>query len=476
MINRRNFLKLVSGCAATLPLWPGVSRRFAHGDTLGATQDRPNVLLIILDDMNNWIGCFGGHPDVKTPNMDRLARRGVIFTNAQCAAPLCNPSRVSFFTGIRPSTSGVYKNEMPYRGVMPDVVTLPEHFMTHGYTAAGGGKLLHHDKVTDPVCWDESFLRTVGITRINPFPQSVPVCGIPDFQGIDWGPMPVDDTEIHDGKVARWGGSVLRRTHDKPFLLGVGFFMPHLPYYVPNKYLDMYPPESITLPPLKEDDLEDVPPQGAKWAVPHRIRKIREYGQWRNAVAGYLAGISFVDAQVGYVLDALDESPYLNNTVVVLWGDNGFHLGEKLHFGKSTLWEESARVPLIMAAPGITTPGGICTKPVSVMDVYPTLNELCGLTPKPELECRSILELLQNPQSSAWNGVPVLTTYGQGNHSLRDERYRYIRYSDGTEELYDHQADPHGWTNLANDSGHAAIKENLKRYLPRFDAPSAPAT
>jgi choline-sulfatase len=473
MKSRRDFLKLISGCAASLPLWPGMARQLAYGGPSGGTGGRPNVLLFTLDDMNNWIGCFGGHPDVRTPNMDRLAQRGVIFTNAQCAAPLCNPSRVSFFTGVRPSTSGVYENQQDYRKAMPGIVTMPEHFMAHGYRAAGGGKLLHQGKSSDPRCWNESFLQSEALLLFNPAPLNVPANGIPDFKG-DWGPVDVQDGEMYDGKVARWAADVLRRPHDRPFFLGVGLVMPHLPYYLPRKYFYMYPPKSVTLPIVKEDDLVDVPPLGVKWAATSRLQKVRDYGKWQNAVAGYLASISAVDAQIGYVLDALDESPYLNNTIVVLWGDNGFQIGEKLHFGKSTLWEESARVPLIMVVPGVTPTGGRCTRAVSTMDVYPTLNEICGLTPKPELECRSILELLRDPQSFAWNGPPAVTTYREGNHSLRDDHYRYIRYSDGTEELYDHDADPNEWTNLANDSAYTDVKRRLAGHLPKFDAPPGP--
>lgn len=476
MKSRRDFLKLMSGCAASLPFWPSsIGRHLAHASTRATLQqDKPNVLLFILDDMNDWIGCLGGNPDVKTPNIDRLAQRGVLFTNAQCAAPICNPSRVSFFTGIRPSTSGIYGNAQEMRTVMPDVVTMPQYFAENGYRVIGGGKLFH-GSVPDPRSWQEYFPSKIWQVYNDPRPPDTPLNGFPGTKLFDWGPIDILDEELGDGQVARWGAEVLKRSHDRPFFLGVGLRKPHIPLYAPQKYFDMYPPESITLPVVNPNDLEDVPPIGVNWAHPERHQMIVEHDQWRKAVAGYLANVSFADAQVGWVLDALDESPYADNTIVILWGDNGWHLGEKLHWAKTTLWEEAARVPLIMAAPGLTPPGSKCARAVRSMDVYPTLNALCGLTPIPGLECRSILPLLENPQRDDWDGPPALTTYKQGNHSLRDERYRYIRYRDGTEELYDHYSDPLEWTNLlANGPGPAGVRDRLAAFLPEFDAPEAP--
>jgi len=475
MKSRRHFLKLLSACAASFRLWPGIGPHINHAHAQAVPQGKPNVLMFVLDDMNDWIGCLGSHPDVKTPNIDRLAQRGVLFTNAQCSSPMCSPSRASFFTGIRPSTSGIYNNSQHFRRIMPDVVTLPQHFIAHGYRSMGCGKLYHFIK-TDPRSWHEFFPSKSMERPFDPVPPNAPLSGLPDVNQFDWGPIDIVDEELGDGKLARWAADALRRRYDRPFFLGVGLLRPHIPLYVPRKYFDMYPPESITLPTVKVNDLDDVPPTGVSWAKSERHQLIVEHDQWRKAVAGYLASISFVDAQVGLVLDALDESPYVSNTVVVLWGDNGWHLGEKLHWTKLTLWEESCRVPLIIALPGLTPPGSKCAKPVSTMDVYPTLNELCDLTPKPELECRSILELLQNPQSDIWDGPPALSTYMPGNHSLRDERYRYIRYSDGTEELYDLKADPMEWNNLlaGGGTGPAGVRDRLAAFLPKFNAPQAP--
>lgn len=432
-----------------------------------------NVLFIAIDDLNDWIGCLGGHPNVKTPNLDRLAARGVLFTKAYCAAPLCNPSRAALMTGLRPSTTGVYTNTQPFRrSPARDAVTLPQYFRAHGYRAIGSGKIFH-DAFPDPASWDEYWPALNRQRPQDPVPAKRPLNGIPNTAQFDWGPLPNRDDEMGDDQVVNYVAAQLGKKHDRPFFLACGIFKPHLPWYVPQKYFDLYPLEQIALPNVKDDDLDDIPPMGRKMARPEGDhRKVLEYRQYRKAVQAYLAVISFADARIGRLLEALDASPYRENTTIVLWSDHGWHLGEKLHWRKFALWEEATHNVLMMVAPGVTRPGGRCARPVSLMDIYPTLVELHGLPAKPGLEGVSLMPLLKNP-SASWDR-PAVTTYGRNNHSVRSDRYRYIRYADGAEELYDHFEDELEWNNLAADPRYATVKRELARWLPHVNAPDAP--
>jgi len=437
---------------------------FSLVDTPTRTQaaEKPNVLFIAVDDLNDWTTFLGGYPGVKTPNLDRLARRGTFFTRAYCSAPACNPSRASLLCGVRPSTSGVYYNSNPWRPQMPDAVTLPQHFMAAGYKVHGAGKIFH-GRFKDPQSW-HVYMSRPG----DPAPKKRPANGIPHTAHFDWGPVDEDDDAMGDTQVTNFGIEFLGRKHDKPFFLAVGLFRPHLPWYVPRKYFDEYPLGDIVLPKVKADDLDDVPPIGRRMARPEGDHaKVLRYKQWEKAVQGYLASITYTDGQIGRLLDALDKSPYARNTIIVLWADHGWHLGEKLHWRKFTLWEEAGRVPLIFVVPGLTRPETRCERTVSLLDIYPTLADLCGLPIGEHLEGKSLKPLLEDP-TAAWDR-PVVTTYGRQNHSVRCERWRYIRYSDGTEELYDHQNDPMEWTNLAADPKAAAVKEKLAGWLPKVN-------
>lgn len=436
-------------------------------------KDAPNVLFLSIDDLNDWIGCLGGHPDARTPNIDRLAQRGVIFTNAHSPAAACNPSRSSILTGIWPSTSGIYSNlQYTSRQALPRAVTIPQHFTAHGYRVVGGGKIFHQG---DPESWQEHFPSKTKTKPDSPRPTGRPLNGFrlnPNYADFDWGPIDVADNDMADGKVAAWAVEELSKNHTRPFFLGVGISRPHLPWYVPKKYFEFYPSDQVTLPKTLEDDLDDVPPIARGFALVHDHQAIIKYNLWGRAVSAYLACVSFADAMVGKILDALDASPYVENTVIVLWSDHGYHLGEKSSWHKFTLWEESTRSPLIFAAPGITTPGGRCSRPVSLSSIYPTLIDLCGLTPREELESKSILPLLKDP-GTAWD-QPALTTHLRNNHSLRSERWRYTRYRDGTEELYDHQNDELEWRNLADKKEFSGVKEELSQWFPWLNAPGAP--
>ncbi len=431
------------------------------------TRSEPfNVLLIAIDDLNDWVGPLGGYPGIKTPNIDRLAKQGLTFGNAYCSAPACNPSRASLFTGIRPSSSGVYHNKQPWRPVMPDVVTLPEYFTRNGYAVAGMGKTLHIP-YNDLTMWP----RYVPLPKDRE-PAGKPVAGKAN-DSFDWAEMPDSEAAFSDHKVVDSGISFLEEDHDIPFFLTVGVYKPHLPWYVPKEYFDLYPLEEIVTPAVPDDDLDDIPPQGVLMA---RTRGDHEFvverKLWPEAVRAYCASITFVDAQIGRLLDALEKSRYSQNTIVVLFSDHGWHLGEKMHWRKFTLWEEATRVPLIAVVPGMTTPGTVCNRPVSLLDLYPTLNDLCGLPQKSTLEGISLVPLLKDPKTQ-WDR-PAITTNGMGNHAVRSERWRYIQYNDGTEELYDHESDPGEWHNLAQDPAFREIKGALRRWLPSVNAANAP--
>jgi arylsulfatase A-like enzyme len=465
-MNRRDFLAdMIAGAAAVAVLSP----REAPAQT---TAPRPNVLFIAIDDLNDWIGCLGGHPQVKTPNLDRLAGRGVLFSRAYCSAPACNPSRASLMTGVLPSTSGVYLNGQPWRPVMKDVTPLQESFKRAGYDVLGRGKIYHHGR------GEEFFTESGWDTYIpksgDPLPPTRPVSGIPKTSHFDWGPVSAPNTQMDDTKVTDWCIEQLSRSRQRPLFLACGLFRPHLPWYVPQEWFDLYPLEDIVLPTVNDDDLADIPLAGRRMARPERDHhNVNKHGQWRQAVQGYLASISFTDWNVGRLLDALDQSPYKDNTLIVLWGDHGWHLGEKLHWRKFALWEEATHAPLMFVVPSLTPVGRVCQRPVSFADIYPTLKDICRLpAPSQELEGVSLRPLLAAPEAS-WER-PALTTHGRGNHSVRSEKWRYIRYSDGSEELYDEEKDPLEWTNLAGEAEWSEVKVRLSAWLPKTNAPDAP--
>jgi arylsulfatase A-like enzyme len=459
-ISRREFLQVVGAGTASL-LLPSIG--------LGADENgaKPNVLFIAVDDLNDWIGCLGGHPDTKTPNLDRLAKRGVLFSNAHCAAPLCNPSRAALMTGVRPSTSGIYRNPQPWReGHLAAAPTIPQHFRASGYRAIGGGKIFH-GRFPDPPSWSHYFPDKKRTKPRDPMPPNRPLNGIPRAAHFDWGPVDVENDKMGDWQVANWARRELQTQHDKPFFLACGLFRPHLPWYVPPQYFKMFPADKVTLPKVNKDDLSDVPPAGRRVALNNEDHvNVLKTSNWHKAVAGYLASVAFADACVGRVLDALDNGPNAKDTIIVLWGDHGWHLGEKLHWRKFTLWEEATRCPLMIVAPGVGKPG-VCTRPVSLMDIYPTLVDLCGLGKNNRLEGNSLVPLLRNP-SAKWE-QPALTTNGYRCDSLRSERWRYIRYADGSDELYDHGNDALEWTNLAGKPEHAEAKAELARWLPKVN-------
>jgi arylsulfatase A-like enzyme len=437
-----------------------------------------NILFISVDDLNTWVGCYGGHPDVKTPSMDKLAAEGVLFTQNHCAAPECNPSRTAMLTGLRPSTSGVYNNDQAWRTAMPKAVTMMKQFKDHGYEVFGAGKIFHASGLIegydDKPSWTEYVAGAKGASNETESKQEEKGERVKGGVGkIKWESTSQGDEERLDGRNVRWAAQQLAKKHDKPFFLAVGIAKPHLPWTVPKKYFDMYPPDKVNLPVIKEDDLNDIPEAGRKIAIAGgEHKKILEANKYHDAVAAYLAAISFSDSCVGFLMDALKQSEYSKNTIIVLWSDHGWHLGEKSHWKKFSLWEEATRCPLIVIVPGITSAGGKCDRTVNLMDIGPTLFELCGVPSTEKHEGHSFVKLLKDPQA-AWD-FPSVTTFGKGNHSVRSEKWRYIRYADGSEELYDHEKDSHEWENLAGKAEFSDVKKDLARYLPRVNADDVP--
>jgi len=442
---------------------------------------RPNVLFIAIDDLNDWTQVLDPQAPIRTPNIDRLAKRGVLFKRAYCASAACNPSRTSILTGLRPTTSGVYGNKADWRKVLPDTATLPQHFMAHGYRAEGAGKIFHHHyggAFHDKASFDEFLM--MPDPPDAPMPENK-LNGLAKYgsRNTDWGSWPANEADALDVRTANFAIRSLNKIHDKPFFLAAGIFRPHMPFFAPQKYFDMYPRRDVAMPKVFDDDLDDLP-SGAKTLLKPKewfFKKLMEIeakspGTWKEAVRAYQASATFADAQVGRILDALDNSDYANNTIIVLWSDHGYHLGEKEHWEKFALWEKTNHVPFIIVAPGITRSGIHCESPVSLIDIYPTLIDICGLKQKQELDGVSLVPLLKNP-NAAWDR-PAIMTYMRGNHAVRDRRWRYIRYADGTEELYDYGNDPQEWHNLAGDPANAGVINRLKRWLPTTEAPPAP--
>jgi arylsulfatase A-like enzyme len=437
---------------------------------------RPDVLFIALDDLNDWVGALGGHPQAFTPNIDALARRGTLFANAHAQAPLCNPSRASLLTGLRPSTMGIYGLAPGIRGV-DDVrsrTTLPQHFAAHGYHTVGVGKIFHDGSI--PADARAGEFTVWGPAPGMPRPARKFVDTPDPNPLVDWGIFPERDQLQADAQIADAAIAQLAAAPaDKPLFLAVGFRLPHVPNYASARWFERLPEASVQLPPIKADDRDDVPPFAwyLHWKLPEpRLDWMVQSGQLRPFVRAYLASTTYVDSEVGRVLSALAASPRASRTLVVLWSDHGYHLGEKAITGKNSLWERSTRVPLIVAGPGIAR--GVSRQPAELLDIYPTLVELANLAPVTGLEGHSLVPQLRDAGvARPW---PALTTHNQGNHAVRSERWRYIRYADGSEELYDMRADPNEWTNLASRPQHAGVVAEHRKWLPAIDRPPVPGS
>ncbi len=422
---------------------------------------KPNVLFVAVDDLNHWVGYTERNPQAKTPNIDRLSKMGVSFSNAHCTAPACNPSRASLMSGMRPSTTGCYLNGHTWTKYIKEGLALNHHFRKAGYWTVAMGKIYHgHGNTGYPSGWDE-------------YPN-LPVSsggGADKYQGFHQ-PMPLDmkDQDLGDWHTVDYCIEQLQKDHDKPFFVACGLIKPHLPWAVPRKYYDMFPLDTVKLPPHIENDLKDVPPAGVRMARPTGDHaKFLKSGRWKAAIQSYLATCAYVDVNIGRLLDAFLASKYKDNTIIVLWGDHGWHLGEKEHWRKFALWEEATRAPLIWVAPGVTKAGAVCDQPVDFLTIYPTLCDLAGLPIPEHVEGKSLKPLLENPDAK-WDEV-AMTTHGYKNHAVRTDRWRYIRYADGSEELYDHDSDQYEYKNEADNPELKAVKAKLAEMLPGKNAP-----
>lgn len=455
---------------------------------------RPDVLFIAVDDLNDYISPLDNHPGVKTPHLERLARRAVTFANAHCAAPACHPSRVAVMTGVHPVRSGLYVNLFGAHGprwreespVLRDAVVLSRHFRDHGYRAAGGGKIFHAlqwtpgDSQNDPAAWDTYFrdpLDPIAADwprpRLRPDAEEGLTPGRPlgDRQLFGAAPLSIADEETGDHKVVDWALGELARPADQPLFLAVGLFRPHIPWEVPPKWFDLHPLKDVKLPEHRPDDLADARDHGRRdW---HRW--VVENGLWERFVQGYLASVSYVDHQIGRLLDGLDASPRRDHTIIVLWSDHGFHLGEKQNWEKFALWDQTTRVPCFIRAPGVSREGAKTRAPVTLTDLYPTLCELAGLPVPPQCDGLSLVPQLRDPDAPRARAALTSHVFRGDpgpSHAVADARHRLIRYADGFEELYDLSLDPHEFTNRANDPALADVKARLARALPANAAAS----
>lgn len=506
-----SFFSLLCG----LPL---LSLTVVAGEDARQKSTRPNVLFIACDDMNDWVGFLKGHPDTLTPNMDRLAKRGIVFERAYCASPICGPSRAAVLTGLKPETSGVYNNQGTYLDRVPDAVTLPKFFKNNGYVVMGAGKINHamgcvvpdnyHEFGPDagaiggPFTWQELSMKPgkdekrkdiagisddieSGIVK-DVYPgkmiergtlkHTLPLNGIDNrvdrpangYNTFDWGPVHVGDDQMPDGKMAAWAEQKLQAHYTVPFFMAVGFYRPHQPWYAPAKYFQPFEGRALALPPTRDQDLADLGEaarQYAHYPWSGSFATVQKYKQWQDAIRGYLASIHFVDAQVGRLLDALDASPYAENTIVVLWSDHGWELGEKEHWGKHSPWEGSMRVPMVIIPPkNMKLPAGRSQGFASLLDLYPTLADLCGMEVPGNLDGKSLKPVVLGQEKQVRDHI--VTTLGRSTFSIRKDDAKLIRYYDGSEEFYDLKKDPNEFDNLINAAEYQETISGLRKLAP----------
>lgn len=455
---------------------------------VGQPSKNYNVLFIAIDDLNDWVGCLGGHPQAVTPNLDRLAREQTMVMNkAYCPSTVCCPTRTALLTGKRASSTGVYGNQQNLKNApkAKNLVTLPEHFGNYGYRTLTAGKIFHHHETpagTDSGQWAFQEVAKPGGGNKGMVWQESPTAALgmkAEKNQLEWGACKAPVAQTKDYLACKWAADELQReSGDKPFFLALGISKPHLPWFVPQQFFDLYPIDKLKPVGLFRDDLNDIVREdGRPIFKPNTSFELADTADMHlKAQRAYLANVSYVDHCLGVVFDALMKSKYADNTIVMIWSDHGWHLSEKMKYGKTDLWEESARVPLWVRVPGMTPSGLKCEGVVNLIDIYPTLVELCGLPANPENEGRSFVPLLKNPKIE-WSH-PTLTTYQYKNHSLTDGHYRYTWYggrADGAEELYDHSTDPFEHKNLAANPEFKEIIARFKQNLPAHNEPDSPS-
>lgn len=439
-------------------------------DAIAQGRPKYNVLFVAADDLNNDLGCYG-NTYVKSPNIDRLAKQGVRFDRAYNQFPLCSPSRTSLLTGLRPDVTRVYDLKVHFREVHPDIVTLPQMFKNNGYYSARVGKIFHYgvpgqigtSGLDDPESWHH-FVNPKGRDK----DEEAKVINLSPKRGLgsalSWHEADGTDEEQTDGMVVTEAIRLMEQKKDEPFFLAVGFFRPHTPYVAPKKYFGLYPPETIPLAKELENDFDDIPEAALftnplHWGLDDEKR--------RKVQSAYYATISFMDGQVGRLLDALERLGLSENTIIVFWSDHGYNVGQHGQWMKQSLFENSARVPFIISVPkGLK--GKASGRTVELLDIYPTLAELCGLKAPDQLQGQSLVPLLENPQAK-WN-KPAYTQVRRGSffgRSVRTERWRYNEWGDGEKgkELYDHDKDPDEFYNLAGKPGYAKVEKEMAALL-----------
>ena len=436
-----------------------------HAICAVGAAEKPDVVFIIVDDLNDYLGCLDGHPQAKSPNIDALASSGMLFPQAYCNSPQCRPSRTSLNHGILPFRTGTYFNAKFPGETKIATPTMQQFFMDNGYRVTSGGKVFHGGPGNDGDA-------TLGRPR-DPKPPK----GENNFDAMS-GPndgyaLDAEDEEMGDYKVASWAMEQWQEVTDKPLFMSVGFYRPHRPLHVPKKYFGLFPIDSIQRPAEpEEDDWDDMPEFARRLARTHAHKAMHsglsdhefivEHDEWDKTLRAYLASVAFVDKQIGRFLDALEENPRGRETIVMLVSDHGWHLGEKKHWCKAAIWEQTTRIPFIVRAPGVA-PGSVCSQPVSLIDVFPSLVDLAGLEVPAFLDGTSIEAQLNDPSRKR---PPAISSYGEGNTAIRTERWRYIRYEDGSEELYDHEADPHEWNNQAANPEYDKVRKRLAAAIP----------
>jgi len=467
-----------------------------------------NVIMIVVDDLNDWVGCMNGHPQSKTPNIDSLAERGILFANAHCAAPACNPSRAAVFSGRMPNVTGVWSNDRAQviDKIYPPAEFLPTLFKKNGYRTLGTGKLLHSkgshlfddyysvmqrcSPFTNKSQYDYTSRELPSKGSDNPRKVTsdsqgreiiLPLNRMPSdrkpnavaAESFDWGSWDVPDEDFGDTKITNWAIQKLNQRHDKPLFLSVGYYRPHIPLWAPKRFFERFKKEPGILPQVNENDLDDLSTVAKKWAIEPITagshETVLKFDQWRRAVEAYLACVTYVDNEIGRLMDAFSKSRYHENTIILLWSDHGWHLGEKQHWGKWTGWERSTKVPLIVVPPNNSSQafkaGHHSHSPVSLIDIYPTLVEMCELKNAPKLDGKSLVPLLRDPNSGSSRGV--VTFFDKGNISFRTKSWRLIQYVEGDVELYDMRNDLNEWDNLA---GNPKFQSRLQRIQKEFQA------
>ena len=469
----------------------GAQTSLAHAATDELTNGkRYNVLFIAIDDLNDWVGCLGGNPQAITPNFDRFAKNhAMIMNKAYCPSTVCGPTRSALLTGKHATYTGVYGNGQNLKHALKakELETLPEYFGNRGYHTLSRGKIFHkHGDPNSPGGVDEGqwafheFVKAKGSNGATLWEEKPKLAGIKSGGSpFTWAAVEGPTEKTKDYSTCEWAANQFERDFDgKPFFMAVGISKPHLPWSVPQEFFDLYSLNEIEAAPFQRNDLDDIVRENGKPIFKPTSRFLLADGNdmHRQANRAYLACVSYADHCLGVLFDSLEKSQYADNTIVMIWGDHGWHLSEKLHYGKTGLWEESARVPFLVNVPGVTPPNMKCDGVINLIDMYPTLLELCGLPPNLDNDGRSFAQLLKNP-SMEWN-YPTLTTYQFKNHSITDGRYRYTWYggrADGAEELYDHDTDPLEHTNLASNLEYKEVIARLQQHVPTHHEPNSPS-